>query len=318
MNKASVMLLAAPLQGYTEAPWRHYHSALYGASAPLIYYTPFVRVEGGCVRARDLRDATSPLLPGTTLVQQILPADGAEAELLTGTLADAGAKCIDINMGCPFAPQVKRGRGAGLIGRRSELAAIARVMERYAAQGISFSVKMRLGVNESTEWPGIADILAEMPLSRIVLHPRTAAQQYGGTPDFDEAARFIEASAHPVVINGDICSPADIDTMLQRFPTLAGVMVGRGLLMRPSLMAEWRESAEWSVQRRRSTLLELHDSILSHYSSTLCGDAQVLSKIKPLWEYFGCNFERRLVKKIVKAKHLEAYRAAVAELRNNM
>lgn len=318
MDKAPFMLLAAPLQGYTEAPWRHHHSALYGASAPLVYYTPFVRVEGGCVRARDLRDATSPLRPGTTLVQQILPADAAEAELLISTLVDAGATCIDINMGCPFMPQVKHGRGAGLIAHPAELAAIAHVVERYAAQGISFSVKMRLGVQENSEWQSIADILTAMPLSHIVLHPRTAAQQYGGAPDFDEAARFIEAAAHPVVINGDICTPSDIDAMRSRFPKIAGVMVGRGLLRRPSLMAEWSDGAEWSVARRCATLLELHDSILSHYSSTLCGDAQVLSKIKPLWEYFGSDFERRLVKKIIKAKHLEVYEDAVAELRNNM
>ena len=54
-------LMAAPLQGYTEAPFRHFHAEIYGGGKSLTYFSPFLRIEKGSVRPRDLRDITSPL-----------------------------------------------------------------------------------------------------------------------------------------------------------------------------------------------------------------------------------------------------------------
>ena len=36
-------LYAAPLQGFTEAPWRNFHEEVFGGIDA--YYTPFVRIE---------------------------------------------------------------------------------------------------------------------------------------------------------------------------------------------------------------------------------------------------------------------------------
>ena len=38
-------LYAAPLQGFTEAPWRNLHQEVFGGIDA--YYTPFVRMEKG-------------------------------------------------------------------------------------------------------------------------------------------------------------------------------------------------------------------------------------------------------------------------------
>ena len=47
-------LYAAPLQGFTEAPWRNFHEEVFGGIDA--YYTPFVRIERGGFRNRDVRD----------------------------------------------------------------------------------------------------------------------------------------------------------------------------------------------------------------------------------------------------------------------
>ena len=47
-------LYASPLQGFTEAPWRNIHHELFGGIDA--YYTPFVRVEKGEFRNKDIRD----------------------------------------------------------------------------------------------------------------------------------------------------------------------------------------------------------------------------------------------------------------------
>lgn len=140
--------MAAPLQGLTEAHWRHVHFRMFGAAqGDVEYFTPFIRVEKGEVRRRDLRDFTSDLNSGINVTPQILFRDAGEWRLLTDTLIEARATRIDMNLGCPFPPQVRKGRGAGLLLRKDVLSAIADAMRGYAAT-VKFSVKMRLGVTD--------------------------------------------------------------------------------------------------------------------------------------------------------------------------
>jgi tRNA-dihydrouridine synthase len=49
-------LMCAPMQGFTEAPFRHFHAGVYGAAD--CYFSPFLRVDHGAVRGRDLRDVS--------------------------------------------------------------------------------------------------------------------------------------------------------------------------------------------------------------------------------------------------------------------
>ena len=46
----------APLQGYTEAIYRQAHARIFGGIES--YYTPFVRVEHGEIRKKDMREIT--------------------------------------------------------------------------------------------------------------------------------------------------------------------------------------------------------------------------------------------------------------------
>ena len=44
----------APVQGHTDAPYRHFHAGMYGHD--ISYYTPFIRLERGDLRVRDVKD----------------------------------------------------------------------------------------------------------------------------------------------------------------------------------------------------------------------------------------------------------------------
>lgn len=313
-NTESFKVMCAPVQGFTESPFRHYHSMLYGCpEVPLTYFTPFLRMERGEVRRRDLRELSSELNDGHDLVPQIIFRGTEEFVKLTAIVRDAGFGAVDLNLGCPFPPQVNKGRGAGMLADPMRLQEVCRAMEQFP--DMKFSAKMRLGVSSPDEWGEALRILGDAPLTHITLHPRTAAQVYGGELHPAEALRFIHASAHSVIFNGDILTPEAIDKVRADYPGIAGVMIGRGLLIRPSLVAEWSGGEEWSVARRRSRLLELHDRIFTHLSETLTGgDTQILMKVKPLWEYFGAEFDRKQTKKIKKAGTLQRYRQAIAEL----
>lgn len=61
-------------------------------------------------------------------------------------------------------------------------------------------------------------------------------------------------------------------------------------------------------------MLRLHDRILEYYSATLCGDSQILLKIRPFWEYAEAEIGHKALKSIRKAGTMPKYRAALALL----
>lgn len=310
MTDKKLNIYVAPMQGLTDAPFRHFHADVYGAADG--YFTPFLRIDHGEVRRRDLRDISSPLNANHRLVPQVIARDRQEFERLVDAVAEAGHREADLNLGCPFPLQTRRGRGAALIANRAALADIADAMT--ARPDIKFSVKMRPGLSSPDEWKQTIDIINTMPLSRLTIHPRIATQQYGGPLLMEVFAAMTAASSHPVVYNGDIATPADIDRIASAYPTIEGIMAGRGLLARPSLFAEWQSEREWDADERLEHILRLHAGVYRHYAGTLCGDTQILSKIKPFWEYLEGEIGHKPAKAIRKAGSLAKYEAAVASI----
>lgn len=310
-NKA---IFSAPIQGLTETAWRHFHHMIYGDGITR-YHTPFLRVERGEIRRRDLRDLGSDFNKDIRLTPQIILRDLREFRMLCDAVAEAGYRQIDINMGCPFPPQVHHGRGAGMIADTELLSALGDEMRgRYS--DIEFSLKMRLGVESPDEWHVSADAVNALPLSHVTVHPRTARQQYQGELWLDEFAALLAGSAHPVIYNGDITHPSHIDDILSRYPSLAGVMIGRGLFSRPSIVAEWLAGEEWDESRRHEAMMRLHSMVYGHYRDTLSGDAQVLGKVKPFWEYLAPSLDRKAMKAIKKANSLRKYEEGVRAISN--
>ena len=212
--------------------------------------------------------------------------------MLVDALAEAGATRIDMNMGCPFPPQVRKGRGAGMLAHPDMVAEIAKAMEGYA-DSIDFSVKMRLGVNDASESLSLVDILNSMKLRHITVHPRTATQQYKGELQLDAMDGFASRLKHPVVFNGEVSSPADIEKLTSRYD---GVMVGRGLLRRPTLFAEYRRGVELTAEERNEAFLNLIGRTASVLEQRLCGATQLKDKMKPYWEYAPETLDRKTVK----------------------
>ena len=115
-----------------------------------------------------------------------------------------------------------------------------------------------------------------------------------------------------IVFNGEVKTSKDIAEVALRFPGISGVMTARGILSRPSLIAEYEEGQDWDREKRIDKMLEFHGKLLHHYESTLCGDSQILSKIKPFWEYAEEEIGRKAWKMIKKASNMAKYHSAVA------
>lgn len=290
----------APLQGYTDSIYRLIHlTSVGGVDA---YYTPFLRLEKGSVRAKDARDLVA--VPGMRLIPQIIAKDADEFCKLADFVTERGFKELDVNMGCPFPMQTNAGRGAGILPR---VDAVASIFECFCKYDLKISVKMRLGLENRDEAFALLPLLNETELSHITLHPRLGMQQYRGFVDMQGFEEFYEACKHPLIYNGDIKNLEQIYKLRARFPKLLGAMLGRGLLARPSLAAEFKENCEWAREKRNELMQKMHDEFLQRISKVLQGDSQILMRLHTFWEYQQEQLPKKMFKKMQKARSLQDY-----------
>lgn len=330
-------ILFAPLQGYTTGIYRKAHAEIFGGVDA--YYAPFLRIENGKPREKDLRDLEcantrrAGFVNGNAReIPQIIANSVDEFKILADALIAKGYTEIDFNMGCPFPMQVNRHRGAGLLSDEQAVQEIMDVIRTAPAivkgtAPVKFSVKMRLGQDSPDEAFALLPILNEAPLSQITLHPRLGKQQYKGAIDFKSFEKFYAECRHPLVYNGDITSVSQICEMERRYPKLAGVMIGRGLLAKPSLAAEYKgmrdkNSAALNCaatpQDFFDKLFQMHQVILDHACKTFQGDSQILSHVQSFWEYLEPSIPKKIFKKIKKAGKLSEYQAAIIEITSHL
>lgn len=306
----SFFLYTAPMQGHTDAAYRHFHTEVYGEADA--YFTPFLRVERGDCRPRDIKNLVSPLNDNHLLIPQIIFRSESEFDLLVDTIIETGAQEIDLNLGCPYPMQTHHGRGAALI---ANVDLMSRIFERVnSMEDISFSVKMRAGLNDKDEWHKILPLINDTRLAHVTFHPRIASQKYSGELLMDEFEQFLAACSHPVIYNGDLTGPEQIISLRDRYEDLAGCMVGRGLLARPSLFNEIKAGQEMPQEERIEMMLSFHDRLKAYYSEHLCGDAQLLEKMKTFWEYAQEEIGRKPWKAIKKATSMAKYDTAVSSI----
>ncbi len=316
-------VLFAPLQGYTTGIYRKAHAEIFGGVDA--YYAPFLRIENGKPREKDLRDLevsnpqhSNPEKPACAItVPQIIANSADEFKVLTEVLLQKGFTQIDFNMGCPFPMQVNRHRGSGLLGDTQAVQAImGEIARQSATETARFSVKMRLGQSSPDEAFALLPILNDTPLTQITLHPRLGKQQYKGAIDIKSFEKFYSECRHPLVYNGDITSVSQICEMERRYPKLAGIMIGRGLLAQPSLAAEYKAGkANITGKEFTDKLLQMHEIIFEYACKTYQGDSQILSHVQSFWEYIEPNIPKKTFKKIKKAGKLNEYQEAIIEMR---
>jgi tRNA-dihydrouridine synthase len=115
----------------------------------------------------------------------------------------------------------------------------------------------------------------------------------------------LESCTQQVVYNGDLLSLEDVQSVMQRWPKLKGVMMGRGLLARP-----------WMLSGREplAVVREMHARIYAHAVSALQGDSQILARLHAFWEYQTVLPDKKQYKAIMKSGSLRRYDEAVASL----
>ena len=175
-----------------------------------------------------------------------------------------GAELVDLNCGCPIDHFTHKGIGAAL-GRQPQR--IRRIVEcmKKAVTKVPVSVKLRLGWNDDTRNViEQAQAAVDGGADAITVHGRTRQARYRFAADWDAIGSVVAAVPVPVVGNGDILFPSDVERGMARSGCV-GVMSARGVLIKPWLFREMNEgyrelSADErvAIYRRYVTLAREH------------------------------------------------------------
>ena len=300
MDNIKIPVIAAPLQGVTDNVWRMaQHSVFGGVDA---YYAPFMRVERGEVRRKDLRDVEPDRNAGITLIPQILACQPDHALMMVDVLKQRGYSRIDVNLGCPFPPIALHRKGSGMLAYPELAEALFTALA--AIDGVEYSVKMRLGWDQPGQWRDIMPLLDILKPVSIAVHPRIGKQQYKGDLDIGQFEALMAASSWPIVYNGGLRTVEDIEAVVSRYPNLAAVMVGSGLAANPGMFAP---DATPDDYRR------FHDLLVDGYTDQLNGgEAQLVRHLQDIWQTFLPGTGHKLFKAIRKSRTLDQYQTSAA------
>lgn len=226
--------ILAPMAGFSDVPYR----ALCRAYGSAMHYTEFVPVEallgGGSRTSRFWRRLDKK--PGEAPVVFQIFGNDAHKFLEAGLrIAELEPDIIDINMGCSTRRVSGRGAGVGMMPQPELVAETFRLLSHNL--DIPVSGKLRLGWDDDQRnYAEIARIMVDNGAALVALHARTKMQKYDGRADWDEIARLREVVDVPVIGNGDVRTPADIERM-KAHTGCEAVMIGRAAIGNPWIFA---------------------------------------------------------------------------------
>ena len=197
---------------------------------------------------------------------QIFGGDPAKMADAARIVEGMGADIVDVNMGCPVPKIAKHHAGCSLMRKPGHAAEVIGAMAK--AVRIPVTVKMRAGWNDrERNAPDLARRVQDAGAAAVTIHGRTAEQSYAGSADWDLVARVADDLAIPVLGSGDCIEPEQVIDRMRS--GVSGVLVGRGVLRNPWILAQAADIAagrpprQVTAEERGAFLLDYIELLLS-------------------------------------------------------
>ncbi len=299
----------APMEGITDYLYRRaYHESFCDFDA---YFTPFlVPHDKHALCTKDQRELGTFEGNGYSLVPQILTNQADEFIRLQQEIRELGFREVNLNLGCPSGTVVSKGRGSGFLAKTEELEAFLDTV--FEAGVTDISIKTRLGMEHPEEFRTLLGIYNRFPIKELIIHPRVRTDYYKNTPNFEMFAEAIEESKNPICYNGDIFCKEDYEQIVERFPKLEAVMIGRGAVTNPGLLGELLGRERISREKLQDFVKRLYSDCKEHVS----GEKYQLFRMKEYWYYLIYMFEQpeKHWKELRKTQRLVEYESVLRVL----
>ena len=266
----------APMEGVTGFIYRNTFSRFFGGIDK--YYTPFISPgEHKNFKSRELKDVLPENNEGLNVAVQMLT-NNAELFIVTAhRMKDFGYKEVNLNLGCPSGTVVSKGKGSGFLSFPEKLDAfLDEIYNSLADTGLDISVKTRLGRYEPDEFYELLDIYNKYPVSELIIHPRVQKDMYKNKPRMEFFDYAVKHSKNRLVYNGDICTVEDYENIINAYPDVSAVMLGRGLISNPGLAKQIIDGK----QIDKDTLRAFYDALVDAYRAEIPDEKNVVFKIK--------------------------------------
>lgn len=185
---------------------------------------------------------------------QLAGRDADEMAWAAALAVERGADLVDVNLGCPIHEITRRGLGSALLEKPRKVCDMVRAM-KAAVGDVPVTVKIRLAWDEKKfVHIKIAQAAVDGGVDGIVVHGRTRQARYRRGADWDKIGEVVQAVSVPVVGNGDILFPHEIEAFRAQ-AGCAGVMVARGALIKPWIFKEAVDGAYWDISAEERVAL---------------------------------------------------------------
>ena len=273
---AEKIVQLAPMLGLIDAPFMNAIAAVGGFDE---IFAPYMLADGRSIpKPKVLASRFAAISKQVNLVPQLLSNNADAFVQMANILNDLGYSKVNWNMGCPMQFVVSKGRGAAML---RDLQTLERLLDSTINRlKPMLSVKIRIGFESPDEFPAIIELFNKFEISELIVHARTATQQYTGEPYRQAFIDAAAASRNPIVYNGDIKSPTDAAAF--DLPNLKGFMIGRGAITNPHIGLQIKGLPTDSAPTFKQFATEITRWYCAHNS---------LNRLKELWKYFAKAFD---------------------------
>jgi tRNA-dihydrouridine synthase B len=250
--------ILSPMAGFSDVPYR----ALCRAHGSAMNYTEFVPAEA-LQGERNIMWRRLEAKPNEhPLVFQIFGNEAIQLLRAAQTIEELGPDIIDINMGCSTSKISGKGAGVAMMQQPALVAETFRLLTHHLS--VPVTGKIRLGWDDTKRnYIEIAHVAEDNGASLIALHGRTKVQRYNFEADWDAIGELKQAMSVPVIGNGDVRRPEDIDAM-KAHTGCDAVMIGRGAVGNPWIFSR-KDREKLEFEKITETIRYHLQEMLAYY-----------------------------------------------------
>jgi len=300
----SPALFLAPMAGITNSAFRRLLSDFggYGAlTTEMLSAGAFLHEKLDQSPFTKRRDCEGPV------IYQFRTSGEEDLEALVRKCSGVDCTAIDLNLGCPAPKIQQQASGAALFRDFPRLKAVLeRVRRCYAG---TLTVKVRLGDDPENWRDGFIErlrLFEDCGVHAVTVHPRFSTEKLKRRARWHEFPWIAAQTPLPIIGNGDVCSPADLEANRASFEPLQGLMLGRIVAVKPWIFREFAGMAP--LDHDHAEVWER----LYRYTLEDMPPERAFGRLLEFSFYFAKNFffGHEMYRGIQKARTVEEIRAA--------
>src|SRR3954467_4864113 len=218
------MLALAPMQDVTDLPFWKLMTGYGGAD---VYFTEYFRVHATSNLDRYILQSITENPTGRPVIAQMIGNDIPALIRIARELQYYPIVAVDLNLGCPAPVVYRKCAGGGLLREPHRVDSILGALRD--AVKIKFTVKTRLGFENSDVFSELLPIFAKHSLDLLTVHGRTVKEMYRTEVHYDFIRSAVAELSCPVLANGNVFS-AQKAKEVQELTGARGLMIGRGVI----------------------------------------------------------------------------------------